>query len=371
MVQFRQPPTADELRRALAEGGLGDATIQRYGPEGSGQFLIRARLRPEQQQATGQEQEEGRGKEILAALDGAYNQGEHPPLDLNQRGVLDIAATLLAADPLQLRASDEIAARQEYRNVADAIVEKRRATGVLADWSPLADVPQVTPEVRAALEQNAFLGNFGLLSQEVVGPTVGAELREQGMWAVVLSVLAMMGLIWLRYQLRFGIGAVIALVNNVLVVLGLYALLDFEFNLTTVAAFLTLVGYQVNDSVVVFDRIRETMRAGRRKRNFEQMLNDAVNQTLSRTLLTGGTVLAVLLAMLWLGGEVLRGFSFVMFAGILVGTYSSIWVASSFTLLWENWMERRRAAASPASEVSSPRASGSKGERLSAGSRRG
>ncbi len=158
----------------------------------------------------------------------------------------------------------------------------------------------------------------------------------------------MMAFIWVRYELRYGIGAVIAIFHTVLVVLGLYALLDFEFNLTTVAAFLTLVGYQVNDSVVVFDRIRETLHRTRRHGSFEQLVNEAVNQTLSRTLLTGGTVLAVLAAMLVLGGEVLRGFSFVMFVGILVGTYSSIWVAASFSLLWEDMLQRRRERRGPA-----------------------
>ena len=174
----------------------------------------------------------------------------------------------------------------------------------------------------------------------------------------------------------------IAIIHDVIVVLGLYALMGFEFNLTTVAAFLTLVGYSVNDSVVVFDRVRETMRKTRRQ-GFERLLNDAINETLSRTLLTGTTTLAAMGSLLAFGGEALRGFAFVMVVGVVVGTYSSIWVASSFTLLWQAFMDRRQGRAGtdeprpggrrPAElrgPVSSRPASGSKEGKVAAGQRR-
>ena len=367
IVEFRQPPPPDQLRQSLAGAGLADATIQRYGAADSGQYMIRTRLR-----GSG---EEGHGQEILAALDRIYNRDKPAAstVDINLGGEDNIGAALLQADPLQLRASDATAAQQEYVKVAERIVEARRQSGLFADWSEVAKIPDVGPDAAAALQQRAHLGNLARIGQEVVGPTIGAELRERGFWAVALSVLAMMGFIWLRYELRFGIGAVIALVHNVLVVLGLYALLDFEFNLTTVAAFLTLVGYQVNDSVVVFDRIRETLRRTRRYGSFQELVNEAVNQTLSRTLLTGGTVLAVLAAMLVLGGEVLRGFSFVMFVGIIVGTYSSIWVAASFSLLWEELVQSRRARKAPAAAAAGetkPAANRQRPRKVSAGGRR-
>src|SRR4029453_2743265 len=130
----------------------------------------------------------------------------------------------------------------------------------------------------------------------------GSELRTRGLLAVVLSLLGMMAYIWWRFEWRFGAGAMIASAHDVIVTLGLYALLGFEFNLTTIAAFLTLVGYSVNDSVVVFDRVRETM--GKAKRGpFEKLLNDSVNQTLSRTVLTASSVFLACLALLFLGGE--------------------------------------------------------------------
>jgi preprotein translocase subunit SecF len=362
VVRFAEPVEVDRLRDALAAGGLGEASIQSFGAADSGELMIRTPQRPDQ--------EEGRTGEILAALDRTFNTGKGgaDAFDLNQRGSEDLAGLLLAADPLQLRASDQAAAELHYQQVADAILHLRRDVGVLTDWQRLAQLPEVTPEVLAVLQQRAYLGSFGLLGQEVVGPTVGAELRQRGLLAVGLSVLAMLVYIWVRFELRFGIGAVIAVIHDVLVVLGLYALSGLEFNLTTVAAFLTLIGYSVNDSVVVFDRVREHMRKGRRGRSFYQLINESMNQTLSRTILTGSSTLACTTALLFLGGEVLRGFSFVLTVGVLVGTYSSIWVATSFTLLWENWMEARRAKEG---SVSSARSAGSKGERLSAGSRRG
>jgi preprotein translocase SecF subunit len=163
---------------------------------------------------------------------------------------------------------------------------------------------------------------------------VGRELRQKGVLAVVLSLLAMFVYIWIRFELRFAIGAVIAVFHDAMVTIGLYTLLDFEFNLTTIAAFLTLVGYSVNDKVVIFDRVREQMRKNRRKPLIE-IMNESINQTLSRTILTGGCTLLVLLSLLFWGGDVIRGFAFVMFVGIVVGTYSSIFIASAFTLLWE------------------------------------
>jgi preprotein translocase subunit SecF len=235
----------------------------------------------------------------------------------------------------------------------------------------------MTPEILQTLKQRAYVGNFAVLSREVVGPTVGAELRQRGILAVVLSMLAMLVYIWIRFELRFGIGAVIALIHDVLVTLGLYALFGFEFNLTTIAAFLTLVGYSVNDSVVVFDRVREMLRKSRRM-PFEKLLNDAVNMTLSRTILTASSVFLACLALLFLGGEVLRGFSFVMTVGVIVGTYSSVFVAASFALLWENMLQRRReregAAGGPATPArvaaSKPREAKQKEPQVAAGRRR-
>ena len=167
----------------------------------------------------------------------------------------------------------------------------------------------------------------------------------------------MMAYIWCRFEFRFGVGAMIASAHDVLVTLGLYALLGYEFNLTTIAAFLTLVGYSVNDTVVIFDRVRENMRKPKRL-PLIQVINESINQTLSRTIMTGGTTLLAVLALFLVGGDVLRGFAFVLLFGIIVGTYSTIYIASPIVLLWEQWFggrpprrppsRRRRRPATPA-----------------------
>ena len=178
------------------------------------------------------------------------------------------------------------------------------------------------------------MGQFSVLGAENVGPQIGSELRQKGILAVLSSLIGMLAYIWFRFELRFGIGALVAVVHDVAIVLGFYAIAEFEFNLTTIAAFLTLIGYSVNDSVVVFDRVRENIRRSR-SRPLEETMNLSINQTLSRTVLTSGTTLLALGCLLFLGGDVLRGFAFILTIGIVVGTYSSIYVASPFALLWE------------------------------------
>jgi preprotein translocase subunit SecF len=192
----------------------------------------------------------------------------------------------------------------------------------------------------AALRASFGDNGFTVLSSENVGPQVGAELRTKGLLAVLWSMIGMMIYIWIRFELRFGFGAIMATLHDVLVTVGLFAMFGFEFNLTTIAAFLTLIGYSVNDTVVVFDRVRENMRRSPGK-PLLGLLNLSLNQTLSRTLLTGGTVLMACIALMIWGGEVLRGFAFVLFVGVIVGTYSSIYIASPFTLLWAQFVEKR------------------------------
>ena len=150
----------------------------------------------------------------------------------------------------------------------------------------------------------------------------------------------MMGYIWWRFELRFGLGALAALVHDVIIALGLYVAFGYEFDVTSIAAFLTVVGYSVNDSVVIFDRVRENLRRSRRD-GLVEVINHSLNQTLSRTLLTSGTTLLAVTTLFIFGGDVLRGFSFVLMIGVIVGTYSSIFIASPTVLLWERFRRRR------------------------------
>ena len=161
---------------------------------------------------------------------------------------------------------------------------------------------------------------------EFVGPKVGGELIEAGITAVLLALGAMLVYIWFRFEWQFGVGAVVALLHDVLLTIGVFALLGLEFNLSTVAAILTIAGYSINDTVVVYDRVRENLRKYKQM-PLTELLNLSINGTLSRTLLTSVTTLLALGALYFFGGEVLAGFSFAMIWGVLVGTYSSIFIA--------------------------------------------
>ena len=176
---------------------------------------------------------------------------------------------------------------------------------------------------------------FEVLRVELVGPRVGRELRQRALLAVVFATLLMGAYIWLRFEFRFGVGAAIALVHDVLIAAGALSLVNYEIDLTVVAALLTVVGFSVHDTVIVCDRIRENMRKNRRDA-MATIINRSINETLSRTVLTTGTAILVILALFFLGGNVIRGFAFTLLVGFIIGTYSSIYIASPIVL----WMER-------------------------------
>jgi preprotein translocase subunit SecF len=334
-LKFQEPPEVNEVRSVLAEAGLADAQIQSFGEEGSNEVLIRAPLAEEG--ATAMQDR------VLAALDQHYNP-ERRGLDLNRSGADAVASLLVQLDPEGLLEAGGESAEAYYEGIAESLLDRREDLGIFATWEQVAAAEGVSPEILDALREDASVGTFALLGAENVGPQVGRELRIKGIWAVILSLIGMLVYIWIRFELRFGIGAVLASFHDVMVVLGLYALMDYEFNLTTVAAFLTLVGYSVNDTVVIFDRVRENLRLTRRVPLLE-VINRSVNETLSRTVLTSGTTLLATTALFIWGGDVLRGFAFVLTAGIIVGTYSSVYMASPFVILWEELFSRRRAAA--------------------------
>ena len=170
---------------------------------------------------------------------------------------------------------------------------------------------------------------------EMVGPKVGRDLREKALLSILYAVIGIVIYISWRFELQYAVAAIIALVHDVLVTLGAFSILDKEFTLVIIAAFLAIIGYSLNDTIVVFDRIRENLRR-RGKNTLVQSVNASINQTLSRTLLTSGTTLMVVVALFFFGGEIIHDFSFALLVGILVGTYSSIFIASAFLVYWDS-----------------------------------
>ncbi len=179
---------------------------------------------------------------------------------------------------------------------------------------------------------------------EVVGPVVGRELVSQALFALLLATGGILVYVTLRYEHRFGISAIVALLHDALVVAGLYSFLQLEVNVSTVAVLLTVLGYSVNDTIVIFDRIRERLAESRRRRDFDRLANEAIIETLPRTINTSATTLAVVLAILLLGGSTLRDFSLGLFAGFVSGVYSTVFVATALWVMWRTADERRRTA---------------------------
>jgi preprotein translocase subunit SecF len=204
---------------------------------------------------------------------------------------------------------------------------------------PTTELGALGEEVR-----RVFSGRFGPEQFEVrriesVGPKVGKDLRERGTLSVIFATVMMGAYIWFRFELRFGVGAIIALIHDVLITVGALIIAGYEFDLTIVAALLTIVGFSVNDTVVVCDRIRENMRKSRRE-PLEAVMNRSINETLSRTILTTGTAIMVLAALYILGGEVIRPFAFALLVGLVSGVYSTIFIATPVVLLWEGGARR-------------------------------
>ncbi len=322
-VALRDERATDDLRRQLAAAGLNDAVIQTYGLPEDKTILVKTPVV--------EGSEEGSADAIIRALNTALN-ADAQGFDLNQRGTQAVTDLLFDKDPDGLRDDDDEEARARYEEMAAAVLAVRRPVFRAVD--ELDAVEGLSADALATLKAEVTLGAFNVLGAENVGPQIGGELKKKGILAVTLSLIGMLFYIWYRFELRFGVGALVAVFHDFLITLGLFALINYEFNLPTIAAFLTLVGYSVNDTVVIFDRVRENMRRHRRK-PLVDVMNESLNQTLSRTILTSGTTLLVVGCLFTLGGEVIRGFAFVLMIGIVIGTYSSIFVASPFALLWE------------------------------------
>src|SRR5579864_7318538 len=207
----------------------------------------------------------------------------------------------------------------------------------------------VAQQVNEALRKSS-LGGFSTVSTEIVGPTVGAELTSKGLWATALSLIGILAYLAFRFQFSFGVGAVVATIHDLLITLAFLAFFRYDMSLNVIAAILTITGFSTNDTIVIFDRIRENLRAMRRDK-LEHVINVSINQTLGRTVITSGTALLTALALFFFGGEVLHGFAFTMIVGIITGTYSSVFIAAAIVSFWRSGAPTRAAAHAPASSA--------------------
>ena len=333
-VMFTGQPPISQIRSALAAKIRGDINVTTLD---SHEVLIGIDLRDERRL------EEAR--QTMTATLRATFVADSAKLEFNNASQDAIVSRL--RDPLQ-RAGAALSEDQLQKLVTDMrSFRDTQRSGLVRGFDELSRTPGVTPTVISVLKQECTLAPFSVRRVEVVGPKVGADLRAQAIKATLYALAGMLVYIAFRFEWIYGVAAVVAVFHDTLITIGLFSMFNKEIDLTVVAAILTLVGYSMNDTIVVFDRIRENLKLMRREK-LPSLINLSVNQTLSRTVLTSGLTFMTALSLYVFGGSVLSGFSFALVVGILVGTYSSVFVASPILVFWQDFVEARARSSRPA-----------------------
>ena len=340
-VKFSHAPDVRAIRASLDRAGLRDPKIQPYDRPALNEVLIDLDVR----ETSDKDLSQGKQKIIQALQTNAPADKQ----DLNNASSLAIKNYLMDKDPMHLGTD----ADQKYTAQAQAVLSFRTTTlgGVFSSIDQLKSAPGVDPAVAASLPDGFFLSDFEVFNVEIVGPQVGGQLRTQAALATLYSLLGMLIYLGFRFEWIYGIAAVITVFHDTLITVGFFSLTNTDITLTVIAALLTLIGYSNNDTIVVFDRIRENIKLMRREK-LSEIVNRSINQTLSRTILTAGLTFLTVLALFLFGGEVLRGFSMALVIGILIGTYSSIAIAAPILVAYQDWRieKGKRPVAMPAAK---------------------
>jgi preprotein translocase subunit SecF len=332
-VRFAGTPPIDQIRKGLQSAGLANSTIQSISDIGNSASQRDVVIGLEQK-GTGDESLDAGKDAILSVLHKTFGTDTSGKQDFNSITAPALADYLTTKDPLTLGTN----AGDRYKELAQRLIDARDKDqgGIVTSFDELKSAPGVTPQVVNALTSGFSLGNFTIRNVEIVGPKVGAQLRRQAVLATLYALLGMLVYIAFRFEWIYGAAAVIAVFHDVLITLGFFSLFHYEISLTVIAALLTLVGYSMNDTIVIFDRVRENLRLMRRE-PFAAIVNKSINQTLSRTILTSGLTFLTVVVLYLMGGEVLRAFAFAMVVGVVVGTYSSFGIAAPIVVVWNKY----------------------------------
>jgi len=328
-VKFASTPPVEQIRKAMK----GDVSVQTITGGGAvNEVEIGTELAREDQLVRNRQ-------EMESALMTTFGQPNNGKLEFNnasQQAIVDRLREPLARAGVSL-------SEQQLRDLARELAAFRdgKMSGLVTDFNQLSSVPGVNAAVLNVLQQETYLAPFHVIQVQMVGPKVGADLRNKAALATLYALAGMLVYIAFRFEWIYGLGAVIAVFHDTIITLGLFSIFGKEISMTVIAALLTLVGYSMNDTIVIFDRVRENLKLTRRE-PLEKVMNQAINQTLSRTIMTSGLTFLTVVALFLFGGPVLHGFSFALFCGIIVGTYSSIFIASPIVLFWHNYADKRR-----------------------------
>jgi len=343
-VSFNKDMTVKDVRNALGDVGLGKSMIQRVG-RNENKFFIKTvkSLEEESEAAETKKDKNTEDAETFAGISDLVKQAfsteemkaAHAAnkLDVNDSSENQIANFLVAKEVPRTVAEETAKKLVDLRNASDV-------TGLIPSFSDI-EALNIPADALKVLKEQAFLGYFTFLSVEMVGPQVGHDLRQKATLATVWAMIGMLIYIGFRFRFIFGIAAVITLLHDVLVSMTFILLFQVEVTLSVVAGILTIVGYSLNDTIVIFDRVRDNMTLMKRE-PAEQILDRSVNQTLSRTIVTSGTTLCTVLALFFFGGEVINAFSFTLLIGVVTGTYSSIFQSCAWLKIWEQKFVKRK-----------------------------
>lgn len=332
-IMLKTPASEGQIRDLLQTVGLGKSQVQKIGNTGR-EFQIRA-LESGGAKSTAAdllEAHEALADKIIAALRGDDGKAE------KARGLID----LNTVDERTLTGLLESAFPGSGPDAALKVLSYRNQTGIVADFQDIAGIG-IKPEIQTFLKEKTFLGKLTVLSRETVGPQVGADLRRKAVQATVWSLLGMLVYIALRFKIEYGVAAVFTLFQDVLITMTVYSFTSREINLPIIAGFLTIVGFSINDTIVIFDRVRENQKIMRGK-PLEEVMNVAINQCLGRTIITSGTVFLTVLALFLFGGEVINDFAFLMLVGTIEGVYSTVYLSCPVVLFWQRWVQPKKAA---------------------------
>ena len=325
-VMFKTPAAVSDIRQTMRDLGLGDSTIQATGKAGH-EFQIRTMqvikgVDPQKEV----EAHEQLANRVIAALKGDDGQAEiqRGLKDLNNIDTRELTSLLSATFP------------NEAAQLAEKIVGQtglRVAKGIFTDFAELSEA-EVQPDVITFLKDKTFLGKLTVISKETVGPQAGADLRRKATLAAIWALLGMLGYIAFRFKLEYGVAAIFTLTQDVLITMSLYSFTNREINLPIIAAVLTIVGFSINDTIVIFDRVRENTKI-MRKESLENIMNTSINQCLGRTIITSGTVFVTLLSLYIFGGEVINDFAFCLLIGTIEGIYSTVALSCPVVVFWQ------------------------------------
>lgn len=319
---FKDQTSVSRIRQELSDKGLGASRIQEVGKT-EREYIIRTLQEVEGAQLDELEAHEIIGNRVIEALQGEKEKSllDQGKRDINSIGEEELTLILESSFP------------EEGQHVAQKILSYRTDEEIIQDYEQLERAAGISPEITSFLKEKTFLGDLAILSKETVGPQVGHDLRRKATQATIWALIGMLIYIGIRFRFAYGVSAILTLAHDVLVTLGIFSLTNREINLPVIAAILTIVGYSLNDTIVVFDRVRDNLKI-LRKQEFQDILDTSINQTISRTVITSGTTFLTVFALFLFGGEVINDFAFTMMIGVIFGTYSSIYQSCPILFYW-------------------------------------